>query len=429
MPCVGSLGAAVAMIGGVLLAAAPARADPRPRLVAALAGGWDAPLGTGGLSLALESAGGWGVGLGAGMSSLGPSRSPWHLGGFARIPVVRLGAFEVGGLLFASRAHREVEVNYPPPDPSLPEYLRWEWRPGYRLDVAASARYRMGPWSLRTDAGVGYVVNDPSCESFASGAFVSDVDCSDARIPAQRRAADAPSLVPFGALALEYDVGGPSSRDATTPAADARAPHPARSPDARRTNAWLAPTALTLARGEARVTLYELLVADVAVGLTDALQVSAAVGYLGVTVWRGEIKYALIASGRLRLAAVGGAIGFFGDYDSSGAYVGVGPAISFCLDERCDSLISMAAHGGVGWSNPDEGSSSRERGVLVSPSVALALPLRLKLVGELHWFAGHDELVSLAMLRVPVGERFNLEAGVLLGEQQPLPIGSLSWRL
>jgi hypothetical protein len=392
------------------------------RMPLSIAVGLDPPAGTGALSLGIESRG-WGAGVGFGLSDAKPGDLHQHVSLFVRAPIVRLGPVDLGALVTLARADRESEILYAD-HPSLGHYLRWEWRPAYRVGLALSARLAQGPWAERLDVGLAYALNAPRCQYLApAGMFVGDASCDDPRIPAEENATDAKGrLAPWVALVGEYDL--------VTPAAPAPEQGPERT-DGRETNAGLAPTALTLPAGSVRVTLYELVFPELAVGITNRLQVSGGLSYLpprGVVdlLYRAEIKLRVLDVSRLHVAITGELFGYTGQYDTNGNYVGPGAVASVCLDERCESLLSASAWATFAWIDPDEGLSYRDRDLLLSPSAVVAVLPRLKVGAELHWAVdSHDDPFALAFVRIPL-RHLIVEVGSTVGPF--FPVGSLSWR-
>jgi hypothetical protein len=420
-PLLPSAAIAVAAVLVAPVAAAEEVAAPRPRVPFSVMAGIDTPLGLGGLSVGIETADGWALALAGGLSDARPGAVHYHLAVQGRVPVWQSGAFDLSGLVFVSRADRDVQRESPG--------RRWEWRPGYRFDAGVSARYRWGMPALRLDAGVGYLVNDPRCR------FSSDlgwVDCTDPVVPAEvRRQRPAGTFAPWIALAAELDMmppPGPPPAEAEAAAAGA-----ARGRwDARESNGLVAPTALTLPAGSVRVTLYELVVPEVAVGITDRLQVS------GGGIWippagglelilTAQVKYQVIDRGPLRLAPLATILAFTGEYGRSAAIMGAGAAASLCLDGDCDSLISAAIIGGAQYFDSYEGQPEWRPGIAVSPSFIFAVHRNVKLVAEVHAVSGEWAVLPIVMARFAF-RRFGAEVGAMVNDGYPFPVGSLSWR-
>lgn len=123
-------------------------------------------------------------------------------------------------------------------------------------------------------------------------------------------------------------------------------------------------------------------------------------------------------------------IGYTGEYDTSASVAGAGAVASFCLDEACRSLVSLAGQAGAGSNDPDEGDTYRISGLLISPSLVVAVGPRIKLVGEVH-VAGSTigGALAFALLRLPF-DHFTFEVGTIVGYEEValFPIGSVGWR-
>jgi hypothetical protein len=430
--------ACVAILTGSLAAAELARAQdlPRGRIPVSLQGGLDAPLGTAGLTVGAETSGGWGIGAGVGFKDA--MRGPLHtlVGVNLRAPIVRRGAFDLGALLWLSAGGRETVVLHP----GNIWLMRW-WQTAYRLDAVASARIHLGAWAVRLDAGVGYVLNAPRCEysDGTRGVYLSERDCADPSIPTAENATSPwVRVTPFVSLAGEYDITSAFTRGSAGAAPGAQAsagpagPAGPASPvepvaDGRESNAWLAPTALTLGRGKVRISAYEGIAPELAVGITDRLQVSGTFGFFGSSMiaYRGELKLALVRQGRLRLALLAGGIGTHGRYFSLALWGG-GGAASICLDEACRSMVSVAVLAGLLLHHGEGSYSDGDASAIVSPNLVVALGPRAKLVMELHANNELEDPIVVMLLRLPF-RHLGLELGVMSVDRHLLPVGTVSW--
>jgi hypothetical protein len=102
-----------------------------------------------------------------------------------------------------------------------------------------------------------------------------------------------------------------------------------------------------------------------------------------------------------------------------------------CLDDRCQSLLSLAGQAGGGWQDPDESDPSHVASLLLSPSLVVAVGPRVKLVAEVHaggWPFEQDSL-ALALIRLPF-DHLTIEVGTAIGvDGVPFfPVGSVGWR-
>jgi hypothetical protein len=428
--CPGSVNSRALQVGILTfaIAAASGRASaqeaPRLRLPLALHGGYDTPLGTAGLSFSLESAGGWGVGAGFGFKDAVPGDLDLMLAVNARAPILRAGRFDLAGLLIFSRGDRATERRT---QPDNARFLRWSWDPGYRVDLAFSARWRGGPWGLRVEAGVGYLLNPPRCyyveNNLTDVVVFVDGPCTDPLIPADEDATDlGRRFAPFVALVGEYDLAAALGRSAAPSATIVPSAPAAPVPERREANAWLAPTALTLGRGGFRATLYEGLAPEIAVGITERLQVSAGVAVAGSLYgWKTELKVGLLTQGRLRLAAIATWVGF-GSEENEADALGGGAVASVCFDEACRSLASLAVHAGAG----RDGGDARDFGLVASPSAIVALGPHVKLVSEVHTIPG-EGVILVGLVRLPF-YRFWVDIGAASDTRETLPAGSAGFQ-
>ena len=369
--------------------------------------------------------------MGVGVGFKGATLGTLHtiVGVNLRAPIVRRGAFDLGALLWLSAGGRETDVNYPPPYPTGAWFMRWQWQTAYRADAAASARLRLGTWAVRPDAGVGYILNAPRCNyARVDGVYLADGDCADPIIPAVENATEPRVRVtPFVSLAGEYDITGAFTGQSAETARGGQVSAGPVEPvaDGRESNAWLAPTALTLGQGKVRISAYEGIAPELAVGITDRLQVSGAFGFFGsaMIAYRSELKLALVRQGRLRLALLAGGVGTQGRYFLL-ALLGGGGAASICLDEACRSMVSVAVLAGMLF----QSGEARYRGgsAIVSPNLVVALGPRAKLVMEAHLNSEIDDPIVVMLLRLPF-RHLGLELGLMSVERNLLPVGTLSW--
>ncbi|MGO9666160.1 MAG: hypothetical protein ACLP66_23030 [Polyangia bacterium] len=127
--------------------------------------GWKDPLGTYGLALVYDRGGTFSGGLGVGLNSLkGDTLPPLGLFGRARLLRWGWGSLGVGAAL--SRDHYSSDQG----DAGV-----WYWNPSYRATGTAAAELTNRRWSLRFEAGLGYLLNSysecgayygsPSCDS------------------------------------------------------------------------------------------------------------------------------------------------------------------------------------------------------------------------------------------------------------------------
>jgi len=142
--------------------------------------GWQDPFGTYGLSLAYDRGGRFSGGLGLGLNGLKKDTLP-PMGIFGRARLLRWdwGALVVGTVLSREHDHGEQMVGQ--------DLAFWDWNPGYRATVSLGAEFAHRGWSLRFDAGIGYLLNAPHC--------YGDRDCDSPQIPSAVQTASQHSRV------------------------------------------------------------------------------------------------------------------------------------------------------------------------------------------------------------------------------------------
>jgi hypothetical protein len=414
------------------LVAAQAPPPPRPFVPALrleLGGSLDGPLGTGAVDVLYApvrwlSLGG-GIGLGGGQI-----KNYVRYGAFARAQLLRRGSLVAGPVLTASMGGRDRSEVYQRPQ-YAPDHILYQWDKAYRLDAGFGAELRGHGLSVRVEAGVGYVLDAPKC-SYVTEATVFVGACNAPQIPSYYHFSIEPGRVaPYVSLTVGAETGdrAPPSGGSAPEAPEAPGlAREARETDARVDAAWAAPTALTQPKGTMAFTLYELVLPNVTVGVTDRLQVGGGVGDFffarsGVLIWDAMAKLALAEGGRAHFALFAGAGGIGSGGSKLYAY-GAGPVASVCVDRGCESVLSTSFVVGGFHMNLEEGPDNKA-GVIVSPSAVVALARHLKLVGELHWLVESTKAPFwLTAARVPWGP-IAIDAGVLEGQ---VPVGSVTLR-
>jgi hypothetical protein len=443
------LGAALLVLGLATAARAaaeePAVAAPAVRLEAApptasaptvrleVGGGFGSPLGSGFID-AVYAPNRW-LALGAGGGFIQPEQGiPAYIGkvvprfgAFARAHLLRWRGLGLGPVLTFSagdlaRGERYMRPQY------APEALAWSWQPGYRLDGGVGVELRGRRLSARLEAGVGYVLNRPTC-SYSTQLVGFQGSCDSPEIPAYYHFSTEPGRVtPYLSLAVGASSVESDDASAAEPLA-APGVVRARADDPRVDGAWAAPTALTQPKGRVAVTVYELFLPAVTVGVTDRLQVTAGFGWFyfsnsGLMAWDASVKLAVASVSRLHVSLFAGSVGIARDrYSLYG--VGGGPVVSLCVDEGCESVVSASVLGGDLHHYDEESSAHDYGGALVSPSAVVSLVRHVKLVAEAHVVVGDSPgTLWVAGLRVPMGP-FAVDGGVLQGK---FPVGSVTWR-
>lgn len=124
-------------------------------------GGWQGPIGYGGLALVYDRGGMLSAGFGIGVDAESSDSFP-PVGVFGRVRALRAGPFALGLAVALSRGHYGSRRVYSRMDYTW-EDLRWTWEPGYRATGAVAAELTGQRWSLRVEGGVGYLLNQPTC--------------------------------------------------------------------------------------------------------------------------------------------------------------------------------------------------------------------------------------------------------------------------
>ena len=172
----------------------------RPPMVLEAHGGWNGPLGVAGVDLVYDPGRRFsgGVGLGVG---------PTTCGLFGRLRVFRAGPFSLGLAATMSVAEYLTERTYNSPPGNSMNRLRWKWSPGYRATGAAATELTGRRWSLRVEAGVAYLLNEPTC-SYWDHTSSYEGGCNSPLIPAPYRFSVQPGrVIPSITASIGYRFG------------------------------------------------------------------------------------------------------------------------------------------------------------------------------------------------------------------------------
>lgn len=196
------LAASMALASASARAAEPAFDAAKAPFVLEAHTGRNHPLGWGGLVLMYDRGRRWSGGAGVGPDGLA------LLGRFA---VVRAGPFSAGLAATLSGANREVDRLYWVPDGQTPSEtsnrMVWSWRPGYRATAAVGAQLASRRWSLRLEAGIAYLLNDPTCR-YVDDTSTYEGDCDSPLVPAPYHFAVEPGrVIPSVTGSLGYRFG------------------------------------------------------------------------------------------------------------------------------------------------------------------------------------------------------------------------------
>jgi hypothetical protein len=197
----------VAMAGPCAPAVAQARdqAPPQdsPIQVEEHAGSGD-PLGSFGLALVYDRRGRFSGGLGIGLDSPKSKNLP-PLGLFGRVRLLRWGWGSLGVGITFSREHIHyqgfIDQNW----------SYWSWTPAYRATGTLGAEFALQAWSLRLDAGIGYILNGAECTQLNSVGNNVSGSCDSPQIPADLRNTNQDArLIPSLTVTLGYRFPAPS---------------------------------------------------------------------------------------------------------------------------------------------------------------------------------------------------------------------------
>jgi hypothetical protein len=162
------------------LVAAPAP-PPRafaPALRLELGGGLDGPLGTGVVDVVYAPLR-W-LSLGGGIGLLGGQIKNYaRYGALGRAHLLRRGSLLAGPVLTVSMGGRDRSEVYQRPQ-YTPDHILYLWDQAYRLDAGVGAELRGQGLAVRVEAGVGYVLDAPTC-SYATEATTFVGACNSPR--------------------------------------------------------------------------------------------------------------------------------------------------------------------------------------------------------------------------------------------------------
>lgn len=195
----------VLLVAGGICARAQAKESDGSPFVLEAGGGWQGPIGYGGLALVYDRrgilSGGFGVGVDKEIAKFFPP-----VGVFGRVRALTRGPFSLGLAATLSRGHYTSARTYNHP-PYTPVDMGWSWEPGYRLTGAVAVELAGRRWSLRVDGGVGYLLNQPRCEYSTSIDYYNG-SCDSPSIPAPYHFSTQPGRVlPLVTTALGYRFG------------------------------------------------------------------------------------------------------------------------------------------------------------------------------------------------------------------------------
>ncbi len=211
MPTVAST--ATAAIIALSWAGLPAQAQATPEggsIVLEGHVGYNDTPGAIGLALVYDPGGRISAGLGLGIAALRIDTLP-PLSVFGRLRLLRRGPFALSVGATMSREQHTTERSYTPPygtsTTSFGESMVWAWQPAYRATGTLAAEVANRRWSFRLEAGLGYLLNDPTCTYGGSGIRFTG-DCQSPEIPDAYHFAVAPGrLLPSLTMVVGYRFG------------------------------------------------------------------------------------------------------------------------------------------------------------------------------------------------------------------------------
>ena len=162
------------------------------------------PFGSFGLALVYDRRGRFSGGFGVALDSLKRHNLP-PLGFFGRVRLLRWGRGSLGVGLALSREH----VHYNQFVGQNWSY--WGWTPAYRATGTLSAEFALQAWSLRLDAGIGYLLNGAECTQLDALGNNVNGNCDSPQIPSDLRKASQDSrLIPSLTATIGYHFPAPS---------------------------------------------------------------------------------------------------------------------------------------------------------------------------------------------------------------------------
>jgi len=160
--------------------------------------GWGHPFGAFGLSLAYDDRSTFSGGFGLGLDSPKSHNLP-PLGVFGRARLLRWGRASLGVGVALSREVIKYEQFVGQ------NWSSWNWIPAYRATGTLGAEFAGDAWSLRLDAGIGYLLNGAACSGLDSLGNNVSGSCGSSQIPADLRSASQDArLIPTLTVTLGY---------------------------------------------------------------------------------------------------------------------------------------------------------------------------------------------------------------------------------
>jgi hypothetical protein len=166
--------------------------------------GWRDPFGTFGLTLAYDDGGRFSGGFGLGLDTIKKDTLP-PLGAFGRARLLRWGWGALGIGVALSRDHEEHTRT------AGQSNAVWDWNPAYRATFILGAELTHGHWSLRLDAGIGYLLNEPECAGWDDVGNNFRGRCDSPQVPSDVHTASEHSRwIPSLTASIGYGFGLPA---------------------------------------------------------------------------------------------------------------------------------------------------------------------------------------------------------------------------
>jgi hypothetical protein len=168
--------------------------------------GWQDPFGTVGVTLAYDDGGRFSGGFGLGLDAIKKDTLP-PLGVFGRARLLHWGWGTLGIGVALSREH-DARTRVAGQSSAV-----WDWNPAYRATSSLGAELTHRGWSLRLDAGIGYLLNEPQCHGWDDAGSRFDGRCDSPPVPSDVHTASEHSRwIPSLTASIGHDFALPALR-------------------------------------------------------------------------------------------------------------------------------------------------------------------------------------------------------------------------
>jgi hypothetical protein len=166
--------------------------------------GWHDPFSAFGLAMAYDDGGRFAGGAGLGLDGIKKDTLP-PLGIFGRARVMRWGWGTLGIGVALSREH-DARTRVAGQSVAV-----WDWNPAYRATTTLGLELLHRGWSLRLDAGIGYLLEEPQCHGWDDAGTRFDGACDSSSVPSNVRTEVAHSRwIPSLTAGIGYGFGVPA---------------------------------------------------------------------------------------------------------------------------------------------------------------------------------------------------------------------------